>query len=359
MDQRESLRALLNFERPAEVCQFEPGYWPETEARWRGEGMRGTPWDAAGITYYHRVPVNVRLCPEFTRQVLTETATTRTVRDEAGIVKEESKDTSTLPRFLRHPVATLADFEALRERLDPHSPERFPADWKAAAQALGRRNSILVMGGVEISFFGWHRDLMGVENLLLAYYDDPALIHAISRHHLGFLRELYARILQDVEFDFVFCWEDMCFKNGPLISPALMREFMLPYYRELIGFFRAFGGRRVKFILDSDGDVRQIIPLLREVGIDGMLPFEVAAGIDIRAVAEEYPDMVLSGGLDKRELAKGPAAIDRELGAKLPALFRRGGYVPSMDHHVPPDVSWADFQYYLRRVRELYAQYGR
>ena len=358
MTMRSSLREILHFERPAEVCQFEWGYWSETLTRWRAEGMpTGQPWEAVGITDYQRVPVETRFYPTFDFQVLCETAETRTVRDQIGVIKEESKVSTAFPRFLKHPVESLRDFDELKERLNPDSPGRFPPDWKEQARALAGRDSVLVMGGTEISFFGWHRDLMGVTNLLLAYYDQPDLVHAISRHHIDFLKKLYARILKDVKFDFVFVWEDMSYKNGPLISPALVREFMLPYYRELVGFFRSFGDYR--FLLDSDGDVNALIPLFMEAGIDGMLPFEVAAGMDIRQVAAAYPDLIIAGGLDKREIAKGRAAIDRELEAKLPALFKRGGYLPNLDHHVPPEISYADFRYYVERVRELYARHGR
>ena len=358
MSVRSSLRDILHFDRPAEVCQFEWGYWNETLMRWRAEGMTAPqPWDAAGISYYHRVPVETRFYPGFAPEVLEETAHTRIFRDEMGVIKEDSKDGTVFPRFLKHPVENLRDFEVLKERLNPDSPGRFPADWKKQAQALAARDSVLVMGGTEISFFGWHRDLMGVTNLLLAYYDQPELIHAISRHHIEFLKAMYARILKDVEFDFIFVWEDMSFKNGPLISPDLVREFMLPYYREIVSFFRSFGDYR--FLLDSDGDVNALIPLFLEAGIDGMLPFEVAAGMDIRRVAETYPELIIAGGIDKREIAKGRAAIDRELEAKLPPLFKRGGYLPSLDHHVPPEIGYADFLYYEERVRQLYAKHGR
>jgi len=354
MSHRESLKAILDGGRPPTLCQFEWGYWPETVRRWRSEGMPADqePWEAAGITWYHRVPVHTRFYPVFEPAVLSETGETRIIRDENGIVQEVARNRTTFPRFLKHPVKDLSDFNALRDRLDPDTPGRFPVDWPAGARALNQRDSILVMGNVEISFFGWHRDLMGVENLLTAFYDQPALIHAISEHHLGFLTSLYTRIAREVQFDFIFFWEDMSFKNGPLISPAMVREFMLPYYRELIGRLKPLTGCRV--LLDSDGDVRKLIPLFLEAGVDGMLPFEVAAGMDIREIRREYPDLIICGGIDKREIAKGTAAIDRELGDKLPFLFERGRYVPGMDHHVPPEVSWKDFLYYLERTREIY-----
>ncbi len=353
------LAATLNFERPEGICQFEWGYWPETEERWKREGMAGQcPWEAVGITHYHRVPVEVRMFPPFEQQVLQEDPSTLIIRDTDGIIKEVPRDGhSALSRFIKHPVQDMRDFEALKERLDPHSPGRFGPDWPQQARKLADRNSILVMGQIEISFFGWARDLMGAENLLMAYYDQPDLIHAINRHQLYFIKELYSKVLKDVAFDFVFCWEDMSFKNGPLISPALVREFMLPYYRELTQYFRELG--TYKFLLDSDGDVRQLIPLFMEAGIDGLLPFEVQAGMDIVQIAKQYPRLIISGGIDKREMAKGRAAIDAELQKKLPYMFTRGGYLPSMDHHVPPDVSYDDFRYYIARVQELYEKHGK
>lgn len=354
MTQREALKAVLHGQRPAIIPQFEWGYWPETIARWREEGMPTDkePWEATGITYYHRVPVNTRFCPDFTYQVLSETQDNRIVRDENGIIQEVSKHTTTFPRYLKHPVESLTDFHEIKSRLDPEANARFPENWPQAVAELAHRDSFLVMGGCEISFFGWHRDLMGVENLLVAYYDQPELVHAISEHHLQYLKALYAKIIPHVEYDFIFMWEDMSFKNGPLISPALIREFMLPYYKELIRFFK--DATSLKVIVDSDGDVRQLIPLLIEAGVDGMLPFEVAAGMDIVELGREYPEFIIAGGLDKREIAQGKAAIDRELERKLPPMFARGRYLPTMDHHVPPEVSYTDFQYYLQKTRDIY-----
>jgi hypothetical protein len=356
VDHRQSLKEILAGGHPAELCQFEWGYWPETICRWRAEGMPVglEPWDAAGITWYGRVPVNTRFQPPFVEEVLSEEAETRVIRDSNGIVSEVARGRTTFPRFIKHPVETLADFDALKDRLDADAPGRFPDGWQAIVRGLSERRHILVMGATEISFFGWHRDLMGVENLLLAYHDQPRLVHAISEHHLRFLKKLYARIAPGVQFDFIFFWEDMSFKNGPLISPAMVREFILPYYRELTSFLKELTGCKV--VVDSDGDVRKLIPLLIEAGVDGMLPFECAAGMDIREIRREYPDFILCGGLDKREIAKGKAAIDRELQAKLPFMFSRGRYLPGMDHHVPPEVGWDDFLYYLERTRALYQE---
>ena len=113
---------------------------------------------------------------------------------------------------------------------------------------------------------------------------------------MTFLKTLYERALQEFKYDFVFMWEDMSFKNGPLISPALFRTFMRPHYREMTDFYKQMGAPYVT--VDSDGDVTQLIPLFVEGGVDGLLPFEVAAGMDVRQV-REGPKNVRGGNGDR------------------------------------------------------------
>jgi len=354
MNYRESFRAMMNFERPEYLCQFEWGYWWETIVRWRSEGLPpdAQPWDDCGISHYFRPPINCGILPPFEYKVLEEDETSRVVQTGAGIICRESKIGSRLPQFIKHPVSNRDDFEAIKERLDPKTPGRYPDNWDEWAKGADNFPHILCLGGAENGFFGWLRELMGLEGLLIAYVEQPELVHDISRYHVTYLKGLYERALRDIKFDFVFMWEDMSYKNGPLISPEFIRTFMLPYYKEMVDFYKQMGAQWVT--VDSDGDVSKLIPLFIEAGIDGMLPFEVAAGMDIREIRKAYPKFRILGGIDKREIAKGREAIDRELESKLPFMFRHGGYIPGMDHHVHPEVSYDDFKYYLQRCREIY-----
>ena len=354
MKHREAFRAMMNFERPERLCQFEGGYWPETIERWRAEGLpEGVePWEDCGIAHYFRPPINNGLFPLFKRQVIEEDEGSTVVRTENGITCRESKIGTRFPQFLKHPVSNRDDFEAIKERLDPTTPGRYPESWDEWAASAADFPHILCVGRRENGFFGWLRELMGLEGLLFAYVEQPDFIHEICRYHVSFLQGLYERALQDVEFDFVFMWEDMSYKNGPLISPDFVRIFMLPYYREMVDFYKQMGARWIT--VDSDGNVSKLIPLFMEIGIDGLLPFEVAAGMDIREVRGEFSNLRILGGIDKREIAKGHEAIDRELERKLPVMFRSGGYIPAMDHHVHPEVSYDSFKYYLRRCREIH-----
>ena len=105
--------------------------------------------------------------------------------------------------------------------------------------------------------------------------------------------------------------------------------------------------------MDSDGYIAELIPLWIEAGINCCNPIEVAAGNDILEIAEHYPDLVMSGGIDKRVLAAGPAAIDEYLLQVIPPLRARGGYIPTCDHGVPSDVSLANYLHYRKRICEL------
>jgi uroporphyrinogen decarboxylase len=346
----------MDLQRPELLCQFEPGYWPETIARWHTEGLPDgvEPWDDCGIAHYFRPPIEVYMYPPFERLVIEEDETSQVVRTEMGILCRESKVGLRLPQFLKHPVANRDDFEAIKERLNPKTPGRYPADWDEWAAKAPGLTHILCLGRRENGFFGWLRELMGLEGLLFAYIEQPDLVHAICRYHVTYLQGLYERALRDVKFDFIFMWEDMAYKNGPLISPGFFRTFMLPYYKQMVDFYRQMGARWIT--VDSDGNITKLIPLFVEAGVDGLLPFEVAAGMDVRKVREAFPKLRILGGIDKRVLAKSKAATNRELETKLPAMFRSGGYLPSLDHHVPPDVPYASFRHYLRRCREIYVR---
>ncbi|MEM3434267.1 MAG: uroporphyrinogen decarboxylase family protein, partial [Candidatus Methanomethyliaceae archaeon] len=133
-------------------------------------------------------------------------------------------------------------------------------------------------------------------------------------------------------------------------SPQLFRQFLAPGYKKLVGFFQDWG---IKIVLvDSDGDVSRLIPEWLEVGITGIYPLEVAAGMDVTEIRENFPHLQMIGGLDKRALVSGKAAIDQEL-EKVANLVSKGGYIPCIDHLVPPDVSWGNFRYYRERLNAI------
>jgi uroporphyrinogen decarboxylase len=170
-------------------------------------------------------------------------------------------------------------------------------------------------------------------------------------HNTELILHLLPRVLQEAPITSIYFWEDMCYKGGPLISPKMFREFMLPRYRRITDFARGYGVDVV--FVDSDGDVSQLIPLWIEAGINGIYPMEVAAGMDVVQLRREYgKDLLMTGGIDKRVLAAGPAAIEEELELKIP-LVEQGGYIPHIDHAIPHDVPYEHFAYYWEKKKAL------
>lgn len=168
---------------------------------------------------------------------------------------------------------------------------------------------------------------------------------------VDFWIELFSPILSKIKVEWFNMWEDMCYKTGPLISPDLFREFMLPAYKKFTGFLRDNGVANI--IVDTDGNCWELIPLFLEGGVTGLFPMEVAAGMDIVEVRKSFPKLQIIGGLDKRVLAQSKEDIDKELESKIPFMLKKGGYIPTGDHLIPPDVSLENFIYYRHRIEEI------
>ena len=262
-----------------------------------------------------------------------------------------SKDLSALAHFIRGPVENRDDWERLKaQRLQPTLEGRLPANWNSLKEEYRVRDYPLVIGGGQ-GFFGTARRLLGEILVLLVFHDDPQLIRDIMDYLADFFCAIYDQVLNQIDVDAALIWEDMCYKNGPLISPALFEEYMLAPYKKLTGMFRDHG---IKAILcDTDGNCWQLISLFMEAGVTGLYPFEVAAGMDVVEVREAFPKLQILGGIDKIAIAKGPEAIDAELEAKIPSMIKLGGFIPHGDHALGPDISWANFKYYRNKLNAM------
>ena len=193
-----------------------------------------------------------------------------------------------------------------------------------------------------------------MEGASYAFYDDPAWVEEMLEYLTYFWSTLARRIFATgVQLDWVMLWEDMAYRAGSLLSPKLYTRYCLPFYGTLVDIARQNGVRVV--MLDSDGDVHQLIPIWLDAGINVMHPMEVAAGMDGRETRRQYGTRVsFLGGIDKRAVAAGRAAIDAEVIPKVREMLDTGGgLIAEIDHGIPPDISLADYQYFRDRLRSL------
>jgi uroporphyrinogen-III decarboxylase len=149
--------------------------------------------------------------------------------------------------------------------------------------------------------------------------------------------------------------EDLSGKNGPLISPDCFNEFVGDYYRQIIPDMKARGVGNV--FVDTDGEFSKLIPHFMAAGVDGFLPMDVNAGMNIVKVREEFPTLKFIGGYNKLMIQEGKEAIDREFERILPVI-RGGGYIPGADHQVPPSAPLELYKYYIQKLSEYMKQAG-
>lgn len=330
------------------------GPWLETQERWRKEGLEeGKAWNE-GFGFdpgFINVNVNLGFSPMFENEVLEDRGDTQLVRDTMGVVMEVHKRGLTVPRYVECPVKSKEDWDALKAmRLNPDDPARLPENWGQLVKFYNEGDYAVRIGDYPYGLFGTLRELMGVEECLIAFYEQPELVHEIMDYLTDFWISIYEKVLRDVKIDCIHIWEDMSGKGGSLISPKMVREFMVPNYRKIRAFADAHDIPLLS--LDTDGDCTELVPVFLESGINIILPFEVAAGSDIADYRRKYPKLCISGGINKQEIAKGRDAIDREL-ERVREVLEQPGYLPGMDHAIHPEVSWEDFKYFTAKLKEI------
>lgn len=376
MTERERFLAVMDYRPVDRVPNHELGVWPQTVERWRREApeaVEGFTWNwfvgEPGLNLDHReyVPVYYGFIPPFDPEVLEETADYIVARDGLGIVTRALKAGTvggvrmSMDQHLAHPVTAPEDFPDIKRRLTAALPQRYPAGLDARLADWAQRGYPLALGeNCAANGFYWRtREFMGTEALSTAFYEYPDLMHEMMEFFADFIIETSRPVLDRISVDYFTLNEDFAMKSGPLIGPNIFREFIFPHLKRMVEFFKSHGVRY--FALDSDGDPTVLIPLILDAGVDILWPIERAANVSPQQWRRQFgKSLRLWGGVDKRVLidrsnyAENKAAIRAHLREFIP-LIEEGGYIPTIDHTVPPDVSWDSFRYYLDCKQALLA----
>lgn len=372
MNPRERYCATLTFGHPDKI-PLMPGYPREsTLAAWHQQGLpEGTYYYDAllaelGIQPEPAKPgvnlgVNFHMIPTFEEKVLEHRDGHYIVQDWMGNITEISdRYDHTYIRGARDfvtrkwhdaPVHNRKDWEEkIKWRYDPCHPERFPPDFEERCRQARERDTV-----IEIQIPGpwWQmREWCGFERLCTLMIDEPAFVGEMIAFWEDFMLRTLQPILARVPLDNVIFAEDIAYKAHSMISPAMVRRFLLPIYKKWATAIKASGCPVVS--VDSDGHIGGLMPLWIEAGVNCASPVEVAAGNDIVAYRRRFGrQLAYTGGIDKRALAAGGEIMRQEVLRVVPPLLTDGGYIPSCDHGVPPDISWPNFVAYSRLLAEL------
>ena len=373
MNNRQRVNAILHYQPYDRMPVASFGYWEETLDKWAAEGHirredaeeyrqkgDGSPADQRimaklgfDINWGGAQGGCTGLFPAFESEVLEQCADgSKVIRDSNGLIVRVNDDIVSIPAVIGTSLKDREAWETLylprlqfcEARIDDAHFQRLRQEDAVREQPLG-----LYLG----SLYGFIRDMLGVENLAYLAVDDEDLYVEIIDTVAELSYRLAERILSyGIGFDYAHFWEDICFKNGPLVNPAVFDACVGKHYRRITDLVRAHGIDIIS--LDCDGCIDLLTPIWLKNGVNTMFPIEVGTwNASIQKWREQYGrDLRGVGGMDKRVFAHDRAAVDAEV-QRLKRLVALGGYIPCPDHRIAPDAKFELVQYYCDQFRKV------
>ena len=370
MNHRECFHKVMAGEPTPWVPNYELGCWGQTVERWWREGMPIATSRVGAMDMFEGedlfrldrrnfARLNIYMIPNFDYTVLEETDEYVVARHGNGIVTRALKAGTvrgtrmSMDTYIEFPVRDRATWNEIKKRYDPTMPVRYPFWWDEQVRLWKDRDyPVCLLSNGAFGRYSQLRSWVGTEAISYMFYDNPALVEEMVEFNTEFLLNLIEPALQAMQFDYFNFFEDCAGKGGPLFGPAQFHRFFMKPYKRIIDRLKKAG---IKWIwVDSDGDSEVLVPLWMEAGVTCFWPLEQPSGMDpVRLKKKFGKGLTLCGGICKMEIAKGRKAIEKELYAKIPPLMEMGGYIPHIDHAMHPDISYADFQYYMELKRKL------
>ncbi len=357
MTDRERFNNQLHY-KPVDRCfNMEFGYWNENFQLWDVFADNGITNNAEADVFFNfdiirGIGGNVWMDPVFAQSVVEETATRKIIVNADGLLAELPKDGhDTIPHYIKASIVTPDDWQRCKdERFRRDDPAR-KVDVEAlrAAHPPTRDYPLGVNCG---SMIGRIRNMLTFEGLAYACYDYPEMVEDMVESCCLLVEDALDQILPHIDVDFASGWEDICFKNGPIVSLDFFTNVVVPRYKRIGEKLKAAGIDI--WYTDSDGDVRHLMPGFLEAGINCLFPYEVNSCVHPAELLDEYgKELRIMGGFDKLEMIKGKQAIKAYMETLVP-LVERGGYIPFCDHRCPPDVNPDDYLYYLDLKEQVF-----
>lgn len=305
------------------VMEWAP-WWHLTVERWLREGLPKEKSGYAELQDYFGLDKCIQsYFPVRTAQTPVEKS------HGAGIIKSEE------------------DFERIKNTMFPDVSKMIPKEHFEWLRKTRERGDYVHFFTVE-GFFWYPRALLGIEDHLYSFYDEPELLDYMCSLYAEWLKKVIEFIGNTFRFDFMSFAEDMSYNKGPMISRDMFDKFLAPYYKQVIPLIQKCD---IPVFVDSDGDITEAVDWYAGVGADGMFPLERQAGVDVSLYIEKQPRMTFLGHFDKMCMKFGEEAMRQEFERLLPSCIK-GKVIPGVDHQTPPDVSIDTYRTYVRLFKE-------
>ncbi len=319
MNNRERMIAALNGDNSAGLPNIEwATWWTETINSWGTNLSNNELFHHFGLDDHYQIWISVK-----------------------------DKNFSKADHKANGAITNRESYLALKHLLYPKSYLLKLKDELLKIKTLHDKGDIIFWFTLE-GFFWFPRTLFGIENHLFAFYDEPELMKEINSDLTEYYKKILEVIYSVLTPEYMTFAEDMSYNLGPMLSKEQYLEFLHPYYEIVVPLIKEKG---TKVFIDTDGQVEPLIPWFKDSGIEGCLPLERMAGVDVNRLRENHPDWLMIGGFDKTVMKNGESAMRCEFERISPAI-KSGKYIPSVDHQTPPDVTMEQYKCYVKLLRE-------
>ncbi len=357
MTARERFNRQMHYQSVDRCFNMEFGYWKENFTTWPLFYENGITnnWEADRFFSFDPIAVTggaTWMCPAFEAKEVGRRDNKIILMNADGLTAEvlaSGKDT--IPHYLKSSVTTPDDWKRVKEEhFDRNHPGR-KIDVENLKKAFPDDRDFPL--GISCgSMIGKIRDMLTFEGLAYACYDYPEMVEDMVETCCLLVEDSLDQLLPALTFDYASGWEDICFKNGPIVSVPFFRDVVMPRYKRIRKKLDQYGIDI--WYTDCDGDVRPILPYLLEGGINCLFPYEVNSCAHPGELLDQYDGQLrIMGGVDKMALGAGREAIEAYL-KTLEKYVARGGYIPFCDHRCPPNVDPDDYLYYLDLKEKMF-----
>jgi hypothetical protein len=357
MTDRERFNNQMHY-KPVDRCfNMEFGYWQENYEIWDAFVRDGIKTESDANLYFNFDKIACIggrnwMHPGFEQKVISQTEDKQIIQNNDGLLAEVAKDGhSSIPHFTKASIVTPEDWkQAKEERFAIDNPSRvLDVDAILKRHPNDRDYPLGVNCG---SMIGKIRDMLTFEGLAYAMYDYPDMVEDMVETCCQLVEHSLDQLLPTIDFDYASGWEDICFKNGPIVGVDFFNNVVVPRYQRINAKLKAHGIDI--WYTDCDGDVRPIMDGLLAGGINCLFPFEVMGCAHPSELLDKYGEQLrIMGGFDKIQMVAGKPQIKTYMESLVP-LVERGGYIPFCDHRCPPDVTYENYLYYLDLKEEMF-----
>ena len=357
---RERFNRQMKFQPVDRSFNMEFGYWEENYTQWDLFINNGITTEEEANIFFAFDPIavigsNLWMDPPFEHKEIERQGSHIIIQNSDGLTAKVPADNhSSIPHYTDSSVKTPEDWNKVKaERFKLTGPGRILNVEQLIKDHPSDRDYPL---GISCgSMIGKIRDMLTFEGVCYAWADYPDMLEDMVETCCQLTENMLAQVLGKIDFDYASGWEDICFNYGPILPPSFFQDIVAPRYKRICKKLHAHGIDL--WYTDCDGDVRPLLPIFMESGINCLFPYEVNSCTHPGELLDQYENLRIMGGVDKMQLIAGPEAIKSYLESLVPYV-ERGGFIPFCDHRCPPDVTPENYLYYLDLKEKLFGVKG-